>query len=223
MRQSSARWVCIATITILALGVGRPLGAAPLAAPWTGRDIGGPAEKGSVDVGADGTWTIKGGGADIWEMADQFYFAYQPIEGDVQITVKALGKPTETDEWAKAGLMIRDTLEPGARHAMLVTTPQNGLAFQWRDTKDGESASPGESVIDSAGLQTPILLRLTRKGKVITAEYSTDDGKTFKSAGEALTFPDDLSKTVYVGLAITAHEDSKLSEAKFSGLEVKKL
>jgi regulation of enolase protein 1 (concanavalin A-like superfamily) len=219
----SGKLAGIATIAILAVGVGRPALTAPLAAPWATRDVGGPTEKGSAEVGADGAWTIKGGGADIWETADQFFFAYQPIDGDVQITVKALGRPVETDEWAKAGLMIRETLEPGARHAMLVTTPQHGLAFQWRDTTGGESASPGASVIESDDLKTPIVLRLTRKGKVITAEYSTDDGKTFKSAGDALTFPADLPKTVYVGLAITAHEDSKLSEAKFSDLAVKRL
>jgi hypothetical protein len=205
------------------LGVSRTAPAAPPAAPWTFRDIGGPTEKGSAEVSADGAWTVKGGGADIWSTEDQFFFAYQPIEGDVQITVKALGKPTETDEWAKAGLMIRESLEPGARHALLASTPLNGLAFQWREAAGGESAWPEAPSIESGDLKTPILLRLTRKGKVITAEYSTDDGKTYKSAGDALTFPDDLPKTVYVGLAITAHEDSKISEAKFSGLEVKKL
>jgi regulation of enolase protein 1 (concanavalin A-like superfamily) len=218
---SSRNVVVIATVAIIALA-GSAL-AAPLAAPWASRDVGSPTEKGSADLGADGAWTLKGGGADIWDTADNFFFAYQPIEGDVQITVKALGKPTETDEWAKAGLMIRESLEPGARHALLATTPQHGLVFQWRDTANSESAWSDASAIESSDLQTPILLRLTRKGKVITPEYSTDDGKTFKSAGEALTFPGDLPKTVYVGLAITAHEDSKLSEAKFSGLDAKKL
>jgi regulation of enolase protein 1 (concanavalin A-like superfamily) len=213
----------LAAVATLALGLACPAQATPLAAPWAGRDIGGPTQKGSADVGADGAWTIKGGGADIWNTEDQFFFVCQPIDGDVQITVKALGKPTETDEWAKAGLMIRETLEPGARHAMLVTTPQHGLVFQWRETTGGESTWPEVSAVESDDLKTPVVLRLTRKGKALTPEYSTDDGKTFKPAGEPLTLPDDVAKTVYVGLAITAHEDSKLSEAKFSDLAVKKL
>jgi len=36
-----------------------------------------------------------------------------------------------TDPWAKAGLM-RESLEPGARHASIFVTPGQGVAFQRR-------------------------------------------------------------------------------------------
>lgn len=199
-----------------------PGAAAPPAAPWTTQDIGGPSRKGSCDVGAEGVWTLKGGGADIWDASDQFSFTYQPVEGDVQITVKALTKPKETNEWAKAGVMFRESLMPGARHAMLLTSASSGLAFQWRAAAGAESEWPDAATIESDLLKLPLLLRLTRRGKTITAEYSTDDGKTFQSAGDPLTFAEDLPKTVYVGLAVTAHDDEQLTEATFQAPKIEK-
>lgn len=221
MHRQRSRTLFYVVVTFL-LMTALPTAAAPPASPWATQDIGGPGQKGSCDVGAEGVWTIKGGGADIWETADQFSFTYQPIEGDVQITVKALAKPKETNEWAKAGLMIRESLAPGARHAMLIVTPLQGLDLQWRAAAEAESDA-AEPAIDSDSLKTPLLLRLTRKGKEITAEYSIDDGKTFQRAGEPVSFPEDLPKKIYVGLAITAHDNSQLTEARFNAPEVKKL
>jgi regulation of enolase protein 1 (concanavalin A-like superfamily) len=201
-------------------------GATPVAIPqgFVGCSISEGANQGGAafDAGT-GQITIRGSGGDIWDAGDRFYFMAQPMDGDVQITVKALDKPTATNDWAKAGLMIRESLDSGARFADLVLTPANGLAFQWRPTANSATDLGNDQPIDTDTLKPPITIRLTRKGKTITAEYSTDDGKTFQSAGDPFTFEQDLPKTVYVGLAITAHDASQISEAHFSNLDIKKL
>lgn len=198
----------------------------PVAAPpgFIGCSINEGARSGAVLFdAATGEITIRGSGADIWGTADGFYFVSQPVEGDVQVTVRALTKPTHTHDWAKAGIMIRESLEPGARHAMLVLTPANGLAFQWRMQRNDISEWPGSAAIDSDSLLPPLVLRLTRRGNTITPEYSTDNGQTFQSAGDPVTFETALPRTVHVGLAITAHTTAQVSEAKFSNLEIRKL
>lgn len=210
------------------LAEGPLVGAAgtPVAAPpgFTGCSINEGRLSGSVAYDpATGEITIRGSGGDIWDAADRFYFVSQPVEGDVQITVKALTKPSRTHDWAKAGLMIRETLEPGSRTAYLVLTPVNGLAFQWREATNQNASWPGSAAIDSASLVPPITIRLTRRGNEITPEYSLDDGKTFQSAGDPFVFEPDLARMVHVGLCITAHDANRISEAKFSGLVVKKL
>jgi hypothetical protein len=48
-----------------------------------------------------------------------------------------------------------------------------------------------------------MILRLTRKGNMVTPEYSTDGGQHFK-AGQSVTFDPPLPPTVYVGPAVTA-------------------
>jgi hypothetical protein len=173
---------------------------------------------GVIHDAATGVTTIRGSGGDIWGRSDQFNFMSQEAEGNFQVTVKALGTPTETDVWAKAGLMVRESLEAGGRHAMLVLTPQNGLVLQHRPEANADSLS--STVLGTDELQPPILIRLTREGDIIRAAYSTDDGATFEEGGEVeLT---GLAAKVQVGLAITAHNATRISEAKFQNLEIKK-
>ena len=85
---------------------------------------------------------------------------------------------------------------------------------------DEQADASGGSIIPDEKLRLPIVLRLARQGDTITARYSTDEGKTFQAAGEPLTFESPLPKTVYAGLAITAHDASQTSEAKFDGLKI---
>jgi regulation of enolase protein 1 (concanavalin A-like superfamily) len=200
--------------------------ATPVAVPpgWMGCSIDESFRSGSVAVDpATGEITVSGSGSDIWDAGDQFYFVSQPVEGDVQITVTAITGPTATSEWAKAGLMIRESLDGSARDAYLMLTPSHGLAFQYRASAHGDADWPGASAIEAADLKTPITLRLTRKGNTITPEYSTDQGKSFQPAGEPLTFDQDLPRTLSVGLAITSVDITQISRATFKDLEVKKL
>src|SRR6185437_13549874 len=52
-----------------------------LPAGWSDADIGSPGLAGSAAY-TNGSWTIKGGGSDIWNGADQFNFASTIINGD---------------------------------------------------------------------------------------------------------------------------------------------
>jgi WD40 repeat protein len=173
---------------------------------------------------ATGRITLRGSGKEIWFFADGFYFLCRPVTGDFQATVKALTTPVETNEWARAGLMLRDSLEPGARNAYLHTTAAHGLIYHWRSVADDATESIGviKSVSGRTRLKVPIVLRLTRQGEVLTMEYSRDDGKSFQKAYAPYQFQPALPRSVYVGLAISAQNAGLVTEAKFSGLEIRK-
>src|SRR5205085_5117831 len=55
-----------------------------LPAPWTQQDVGAVGVAGSATF-ANGTFTVKGSGADIWGTADAFHYVYQPLDGDVTV------------------------------------------------------------------------------------------------------------------------------------------
>jgi hypothetical protein len=189
---------------------------------WRGTSINEGERRGSFLIDPiTGNITLRGSGHDIWEATDEFFYLNQPVTGDFRITVKALTKPTLTWDWAKAGLMVRETLEADARHAMLVTTPAYGLSFQRRAAAGGGSELA--EALTAEALRLPLLLRLTRQGSTITAEYSRDDGRSFQPAGEPLAFDPPLAEAVHAGLAITSHFPDKISEAKFSGLKIERL
>src|SRR5207245_2336380 len=103
----------------------------------------------------------------------------------------------------------------------LAATPDHSLRSPWRLIPHGYATWADPAAIKPA-LKLPILLRLTRKGNTIIQEYSRDDGRGFQPAGKPLPFAPALPDTVYVGLAITAHDESEISEARFSHLVIQK-
>jgi hypothetical protein len=177
---------------------------------------------------ATGTITLRGAGADgIGGAADTFNFTSTPVEGNFQVTVKALTQPTRTASTAKAGLMIREALTAESRAADLVlTASQNGLIFEWRDTANTDANRADEPLISAEELKPPLWLRLTRSGDTITAEYSLD-GTTWKGGSDPnnkapLT---GLPAKVYVGLAIASANlaaGRQITEASFQGLTIQK-
>ncbi|HQI27884.1 MAG TPA: lamin tail domain-containing protein, partial [Sedimentisphaerales bacterium] len=77
-----------------------------------GRDIGNPRVPGFYTPQGPSVLTVLGGGADIGGTFDSFYFLFVPLQGDGELTVQVIGM-VNTNPWAKAGVMIRETLTAG--------------------------------------------------------------------------------------------------------------
>ena len=107
---------------------------------WSNQDIGAVAAAGSfADNGT--SLSVTGSGADIWSTADEFHFAYRSLTGDGEIIARVTSL-TNTNAYAKAGVMLRETLTANSRFALMMMTPgANGAAFQYR-TSTGGSAAP---------------------------------------------------------------------------------
>jgi hypothetical protein len=173
----------------------------------------GTARPGSVALEADGTIALQGRGWDIWGREDGGYFLAMPVEGDATITVRVLGSPSHTDDWAKAGVMIRESLTAGSRHAFLCATPRNGIAFQRRMETDKDSYYDG-----SLPSRYPLYLRLVRRGDWITP-YVSLDGVFFEGSNDAVRY-DVLNRDLWIGLAITAHNDGRTCTTRFDRLTI---
>jgi len=183
--------------------------ATPSSALLSSQDIGNVGVAGStLDVA--GIYTLMGSGADIGGTADAFHFAYLSLVGDGQI-VAHVAAQTDTDPQAKAGVMIRETLDPSARFADMVLTPDRGVAFQQR-TEPGVNAAHTE--LD--GVAAPAWVKLARSGSTLTG-FVSSDGMTWTPVGTD-TVP--MSTTVYVGLAVTAHNNALLNTALFDHVVV---
>ncbi len=150
----------------------------------------------------DGTTiTMSSAGSDIWNNADEFRFAYMKLSGDGSISVK-VNSIAQTDVWAKAGVMIRESLAAGSTNAANIVSAASGVSFQYRDLTDGASANVGQSA-----LVAPYWVRLTRTGNTFKAEMSAD-GKTWTSVGADATASSHdviMASSVYIGLCVTSH------------------
>ncbi len=159
----------------------------------------------------DGGFLVGAIGTDIWGNADQFRYIHKQLSGDGSIVAR-LDSVAQSDPWAKAGVMIRETLEAGSPHAMVVVTPSNGVAFQRRVEADGASSST-----DAAGLAAPYWVKLTRTGNTFTAQHS-EDGNTWVDVTPAAPVEIPMGTDVYIGLAVTSHNTNAATTAQFSNI-----
>ena len=186
-----------ATFTGVAIGQTAPLPpgqACP--AGWSCADIGNPTAQGGQSINA-GEWWIVGGGTDIWGPSDQFHYVTQPLPGDGSLSARIISL-TNTDPWAKAGLMMRVSTDPASAYYMVTITPGNGINVQFRDIQ-GNNA---QHLTEIAGAP-PAYLKVGRVGTTFTA-YTSANGTTWTAiTGSALTL--NMPGQLLEGMAVTSH------------------
>jgi hypothetical protein len=181
--------------------------AAGLPAGWEGGDIGAVGQTGS-STSSGGTFTIAGSGTDIWDAADGFHFVRRPLVGDGELVARVVSLDP-TDAWAKAGVMIRETLAADSRFAMSVVTPSNGTTLQYRTSPGG-----GCSLQWGPAHGAPYWVKISRSGDVFTGAAS-GDGMTWTTIG-SVTIP--MGASVHIGLCVTAHNNAAKASATFDSV-----
>ena len=179
---------------------------------WSSRDIGGPALVGAAGE-TDDTFTVRGSGWDIWGAWDQFHYASRVVHGDAGIVARVTSL-TNTDTWAKAGVMFRAGLAADAPFVALFQRPDRQVTFQWR-TATGANAelTAGSGLF---GNTTDLKwLRLQRSGDTFSAAYSSD-GTAWTTIATTPTIV--LPSSAELGLALTAHNGNVLGTATFSNV-----
>ncbi len=175
--------------------------------PWQWQDIGTVGSAGDT-TSTSGVFTVSGSGADIWGVEDAFHFVYMPVSGDCSIVTRVTSLQN-VDQWSKAGPMIRASLTPDAACALMSVTPGNGVNFQFRTT-----AGAGSNTSVTTGLAAPYWLKLVRSGDVFTGYRSVDGVNWVQQGSQTIT----MGATVYLGLAVTSHNNSTLCTAVFDNV-----
>jgi len=158
-----------------------------------------------------GTYTMTGSGADIWDTSDEFHFAYKELTRSGSIIAK-IESLEQTDPWAKAGVMIRDTLDTDSIHAMMIVSATQGVSFQRRSSAGGETFAT-----DIAGIMAPLWVKIERSiSGDVTASYSANGTSWTQVGNENMR----MIIPTYIGLAVTAHNASEVCEARFSNVSI---
>ncbi len=179
-----------------------------LPAPWQNMDIGPVGIAGSASV-ADGNWTLRASGLDIWNSSDQFHYVYQPCSGDVEIIAR-VSSVQYTHDWAKYGVMIRESLDADSTNAFVGITPMK-TTFQ-RRTVTGSTTTSTTITGDTA----PRWVKLTRVGNTFTG-YNSTDGVNWTTINSDTV---SMSSDVYIGLAALSHNDSVLGTGTMQNVSV---
>ncbi len=196
-------------LSVLLLLTGGLASAQPLPDGWSSTDIGAVGAAGSA-IGSGDAFTVQGAGADVWGTADAFRFAYTTLSGDGSIVAQVTSVDPVAD-WTKAGVMMRESLSPGSRHAFMLVSAGKGLAFQRRVSTNGLSTNT------SGGTGTaPQFVKLTRTGSTFTA-YRSTNGTSWTTVGSATIA---MGSTFYAGLAVSSHVAATLATATFASTVV---
>ncbi len=177
---------------------------------WLRQDIGNVGIAG-ISSFVDDTFTLQGSGADIWGNDDTFSFVSQTLSGDCVITARLVSM-SNTDYWAKVGLMVRESNAAGAKNVSLLVTPEGGgTRLQWRNSEGGSTSDHQLSANNA-----PLWLRIVRSGGTFTG-WQSNDGETWtNSHAVALA----INPEVLVGLAVTSHNNGVLNTALFDNVSL---
>lgn len=179
------------------------------------KDIGSPSHAGSVVYDpAAGTYLVSGGGSNVWGRIDNFQFVCKEVSGDVSFSASVRWPKSSGNAHRKACLMIRQSLDPDSAY---VDVAQHGVgltALQFRETKGGITQET------QSAFSGPVRVGVEKRGDYFSF-WISDNGEALHPAGGSFRLP--LTEPFYVGLAVSAHDDTTIEQAEFSKVELEAL
>jgi hypothetical protein len=138
---------------------------------------------------------------------DGFYYLFQPLNGDGSLTARVLDI-NNTHEWAKAGVMIRDSTNAESAF-MLASLRADGQAqLIWRR----EPGVEAEASKLAGGTGFPKWVKIVRSGDRVSAYFKVNAGSDWVNLGEPQIIT--MSPTVKIGLVVCSHNAGTLCQAQ---------
>jgi hypothetical protein len=187
---------------------------------WFDADIG-PVGKLGYSAQGDDTFRVSGAGANIWGTSDSFHFTYTALDGDGDIYAFVRSQ-TAAAAFAKAGLMIRKSVDPSSPHMVFDIKPDGATEFMGRFSQGGNTL-----FLKSTSQAYPVYLRLTRRGSSVAAFVA--DASVCSSMGcNSWTNvtgwrPTGVYGPALMGFAVTSQDPSTINTAVFDFWAVKQL
>ncbi len=174
-------------------------------------DIGTSVRPGSASFdAARAAYTVTGGGENMWFASDAFHFVWKRLSGDVVLTAAVAFPAPGGNPHRKAGLIIRQSLDPDAPYVDAVVHGDGLTALQFRAARGGNTEEVRAPAMSAS------IIRLERRGdtfRLFTGEDAAPGGST------AVVLRD----PVYVGLAVCSHEPDRMETAVFTGVKIEPL
>jgi TolB protein len=201
------RWIVLAAVVAIWTG---PAAAEPVGEFANHADVGDVSTPGSATFD-ERTYRLTASGANIWGAEDAFHYAWTQRSGDLHIAADIVFEGAGGDPHRKAGLMIRQNLTPGSAYADVMVHGDGMVALQYREVQDG----PTRQIVSA--LANPERVRLEREGDFVYFSVAGEDGE-LRHAGGSFRIP--FQAPYLVGLALSAHDDTRVETATFADVEL---
>src|SRR6185369_1174451 len=178
---------------------------------WSHADVGAVGATGNASA-SGASFTVTGAGADVWGTADALHYAYRTLDGDGTIVARVASIQL-VNNWTKAGVMIRNSLAPGAAQGFMLVaaSASKGVPFQRR-------LADGNNSVSTSGSQStaPRWVKLVRVGNTIGGYESANGVSWTLVASDTFT----MGTTVLVGLGVSSHVAGTNATAVFDNVTV---
>jgi hypothetical protein len=158
-----------------------------------------------------GAYTIGSSGANMWFKADAMHYVWRRATGDLSIAADISFEGTSAQGHRKACLVIRQDLSPGSAYVDVAQHGDGLTSLQFRQERDGVTAEIQSNV------PAPKRVRLDKIGDVVYLSVAGPDG-VLRPSGASIRLR--LGDPFYVGIAVSAHDDTAFETAVFSRVEV---
>ena len=174
--------------------------------------------------GVNSSYSVTGGGDELWGPSDKGLFGYFPVTGDFDIRVR-VESLEPVHRYAKTGLMVREFLSSSSRMVSLFATPtgptelpltnpvgEDEVEFNFR-----RGVGDGSNNINLGSPGYPnAWLRLARRGSVVYGLVSQDGVNWTKSASvdTATWLGGQMRANVILGIGSSSHDDNRLVESE---------
>ncbi len=160
------------------------------------------------------TYTVTGGGENVWGAADAFHFVWTRLEGDVAIEADVSFVGSGRNPHRKAMLMIRQGLDADAAYVDAAVHGDGLTSIQFRAGRGAQTQEVQSNVA------APGRVRIERQGDYARL-YVAEPGQPLRFSGGAARVA--FSGPLYVGLGVCAHDRDEVVTATFGNVSVQAL
>lgn len=160
------------------------------------------------------------GGADVLGTSDDFRYVYKPLNGDGSLVARVLSIE-DTDQWARAGVMIRASLDADSQWIQMLVSTRNGARLHQR-LAAGAAVTTDTALLAADSPQRlaapPAWIKLERQGNQFKGYYAMDEASPewIPAAGN----PQELAMpaSAYIGLAVFSSNGNVATVAEFTNV-----
>jgi hypothetical protein len=204
-------WQPISLGAVLAAGISLSAHAHDIGQFASHSDIGPVAHKGQVEFNAaEQSYTVSASGKNMWGKSDELNLAFNELSGDFIVRAQVQFEGDGTDPHRKAGWDVRESLTPDSAHVFAAVHGDGLSSLQFRPSAGDDT--------DEYRLRVaaPDVIQLERRGDTYIFS-AAKFGQPFQVTQVShLT----LADTLYVGLAVCAHNADVTERATFNNVRI---
>ena len=176
-------------------------------------DIGTSLKPGSVHYDStQKSYTITGGGENMWFTKDAFHFLWKKVSGNVSLAADIQWIGTGGNPHRKACLVIRQNLDPGSAYADAAVHGEGLTSLQYR-------SSAGDLTHEiQSNIKAPVRARIEKNGNYVFMSIARGNEELQPAGG---SFRIQLTEPFYIGLGVCSHDSNVVETAVFSHIEIK--